>query len=104
MTIPRARGRTLAQDDRSARPPPRSARRLPLPKRSGHPSKRPLLPLHLPTDCDRTGANLLMLCIGTPLVGTFFLIVFNSPPAVSTAAALPPGHRSQVIGARGSGV
>jgi hypothetical protein len=104
MTVPSARARILVQGDRGARPRPRSARRLRLPKRSGHPSKRPLLPLHLPTDRDRTGANLVMLCIGTPLVGTFFLIVFNSPPAVSTAVALPPGHRSQVIGARGSGV
>src|SRR5262249_55434178 len=37
-------------------------------------SKRPLLPVRLLADRDRTGANLVMLCIGTAVFGVFFFL------------------------------
>ena len=37
-------------------------------------SKHPLLPLRLLRDRDRTGANLIMLCVGTALFGMFFFL------------------------------
>ena len=37
-------------------------------------SKKPLLPLHLLADRDRTGANLVMLCVGTAIFGMFFFL------------------------------
>ena len=37
-------------------------------------SKRPLLPVRLLADRNRTGANLVMLCIGTAVFGMFFFL------------------------------
>ena len=37
-------------------------------------SKNPLLPLRLLRDRDRTGANLIMLCVGTVIFGMFFFL------------------------------
>jgi EmrB/QacA subfamily drug resistance transporter len=37
-------------------------------------SKHPLLPVHLLADRDRTGANLMMLCVGTAIFGMFFFL------------------------------
>jgi hypothetical protein len=37
-------------------------------------SKKPLLPVHLLADRDRTGANLVMLCVGTAIFGMFFFL------------------------------
>src|SRR6266571_615680 len=37
-------------------------------------SKHPLLPLRLLRDRDRTGANLIMLCVGTVIFGMFFFL------------------------------
>src|SRR5215472_10311716 len=37
-------------------------------------SKRPLLPVRLLADRNRTGANLVMLCIGTAIFGMFFFL------------------------------
>jgi predicted MFS family arabinose efflux permease len=37
-------------------------------------SRHPLLPLRLLRDRDRTGANLIMLCVGTALFGMFFFL------------------------------
>ncbi len=37
-------------------------------------STHPLLPLHLLRDRDRTGANLIMLCIGAAISGMFFFL------------------------------
>src|SRR5262249_39518387 len=37
-------------------------------------SKRPLLPVRLLADRNRTGANLIMLCIGTAVFGMFFFL------------------------------
>jgi EmrB/QacA subfamily drug resistance transporter len=37
-------------------------------------SKNPLLPLRLLADRDRTGANLIMLCVGTVIFGMFFFL------------------------------
>ncbi len=37
-------------------------------------SKRPLLPLHLLRSRDRSGAYLIMLCVGTALFGMFFFL------------------------------
>jgi EmrB/QacA subfamily drug resistance transporter len=37
-------------------------------------SKNPLLPLRLLRDRDRTGANLIMVCVGTAIFGMFFFL------------------------------
>ena len=36
--------------------------------------ENPLLPLHLLRDRDRTGANLIMVCVGTAIFGMFFFL------------------------------
>src|SRR5215472_12228046 len=58
-------------------------------------SKRPLLPVRLLADRNRTGANLVMLCIGTAVFGMFFfLTVFLQSAwgysALKTGAAYLP--------------
>jgi EmrB/QacA subfamily drug resistance transporter len=37
-------------------------------------SRKPLLPVHLLANRDRTGANLIMLCVGTAIFGMFFFL------------------------------
>src|SRR5262249_12462625 len=56
-------------------------------------SKRPPLPVHLLADRNRTGANPVVLGIGTAIFGTFFLLTVFMQPAWGNSA-LKPGVAS----------
>ncbi len=79
-------------------------------------SKHPLLPLRLFRDRNRTGANLILLCVGTALFGMFFFLtifvqtVWGYSPVKTGVAYLPmvgtimlmAGVSSQLVGRIGA--